>query len=580
MKPFIHLNARLLLLLACSVSASGQSGQYTHFIRQVNLPEGVTWDRQVAAQGSDVTSVGVGSGGARFELWSVSTSPLISYLVDTTVVSAYLPTATVAIQSEDPYAAFPRTRADRGFQVHVTVAGLLSGESDPEPSKSVNFLRFVQSYGTGGTGAGIDRSQATLLSQAPISTNGSHTFTYAINAVPGADRAKVRGEETFKVFSNGDYNMPPLEIDSKIIQIWPVASASISGITHGQVISSTVPPVTITLNDLYPDSRTYAQVYRGSPQLGTAGTVIPGSSLLIKDSVPSNRIMSLSSLDALIHSNGLWTMELLTQTPFGTDRLAAVSFAIEGHDRLQSLVMVKGNDTLIADGDSSPSSGDDTDFGTAPMDGDPLIRTYTIQNTGSSPLVLIGNPIVAISGAHASDFTLTQHPASTLPVGTSTSFQISFSPSAGSLRSATIGIDLGAPIGNTFDFAIHGSGPTRENWRLTHFGQPENSGDGADLYDFDHDGIANLIEYAFGLDPKNNSAGLLPTPQRVGGDQVIAFTRPIHVGDVTYGAEWSTSLAADSWQPIPNSAVLPEHSFSVPVSAKPKLYMRLKVTSP
>lgn len=538
------------------------------------------WDMEVAAQGSTLSPLSILPEGARFELWSVSHTPLRSYLLDTTVVSPYLPTATLAIQSEDPFAAFPRTRADRGFQVHVTVAGLLSGESDPESSKSVNFLRFVQSYGPGGTGAGIDRFQATLLSQASISTNGSQSFTYAINAVPGTDRTKVRGEETFKVVSIEDYSMPSGEIDSKIIQIWPVADGSISGITQGQVISGTVPPVTFTLNDLYPDSRTYAQVYRGSPQLGTAGTVVPGSSLLIKDVVPSNRVLSVSNLDALFHSNGLWTMELLTQTPFGIDRLAVISFTVEGHDHFQSQLMVKGNDTLIADGDLLPSSGDDTDFGSATVGGDPLIRTYTIQNTGSSPLVLSGSPIVAVSGAHASDFTLIQEPASTLPVGTSTSYQISFSPSAGALRSATVSIDLGAPIGNTFDFAIQGSGPTLESWRLIHFGNSENSGDGADLQDFDHDGIANIIEYAFGLDPKNNSAGLLPTPQPDGGEQVIRFTRPAEVVDVTYGAEWSTSLAPDSWQPIPNSAVYPEYSFRGPTGPRPKLYMRLKVTSP
>lgn len=538
------------------------------------------WDMQVAAQGSTLSPLPILPGGARFELWSISHTPLRSYLLDTTLVSPYLPTATVAIQSEDPFAAFPRTRADRGFQVHVTVAGILSGEFDPEHSKSVNFLRFVQSYGPGGTGAGIDPFQATLLSQASISTNGAQSFTYAINAVPGTDRAKVRGEETFKVVSIEDYSMPSGEIDSKAIQIWPVADGSISGITQGQVISGAVPPVTFTLNDLYPDSRTYAQVYRGSPQLGTSGTVVPGSSLLIKDVVPSNRILSVSNLDALFHSNGLWTMELLTQTPFGIDRLAVISFTVEEHDHFQSQLMVKGNDAIIADGDSSPSSGDDTDFGSATLNGDPVVHTYTIQNTSSFPLILNGNPIVSISGAHASDFTLIQEPASTLPVGTSTTFQISFSPGGGSWRSAMVGIDLGAPIGNTFDFAIQGSGPTRESWRLMHFGNTENSGDGADLQDYDHDGIANLIEYAFGLDPKNNSAGLLPAPQMENGRQVIRFTPPASVADVTYGAEWSTDLAPDGWQPILNEAVSPEYCFGIPVDSHPKFYMRIKVTSP
>ena len=33
-------------------------------------------------------------------------------------------------------------------------------------------------------------------------------------------------------------------------------------------------------------------------------------------------------------------------------------------------------------------------------------------------------------------------------------------------------------------------------WRQTYFGSPDNTGDGADLNEFDHDGIVNLLEFA------------------------------------------------------------------------------------
>ncbi len=119
-----------------------------------------------------------------------------------------------------------------------------------------------------------------------------------------------------------------------------------------------------------------------------------------------------------------------------------------------------------------------------------------------------------------------------------------------------------------------------QTWRQTWFGSPDNSGDGADLNDYDKDGLPNLIEFAFGLNPKQNSAGLLPRPQRSGPNFVITFTQPPGVSGITYGAEWSETLLPGSWTAVADTGTSPQHTFSVPIGTKTKLYMRLKVTSP
>ena len=123
-----------------------------------------------------------------------------------------------------------------------------------------------------------------------------------------------------------------------------------------------------------------------------------------------------------------------------------------------------------------------------------------------------------------------------------------------------------------------------ESWRLSYFGTPANSGNGADSNDFEKDGIANLIEFAFGLHPKQSSAGQLPRPQKVGGNFVVSFTQPAGVSGITYGAEWSTTMQPGSWTNITDTgntgASPPQHTFSVLTAARPELFMRLKVTSP
>ena len=317
------------VLLATCALAPAQTATYTNFIRQIQLPTAVQWDATVAATGSQLSALAINPGGARFELWTVMSSPLTSYLLDTRYVGAYVPQATVVVRSEDPYPTIRRTRADRPFYVDVTMAGLLNGATDPDASKSVTLMHYVQSYGAGGTGVSLDRTQATLLTQASVATNGLQTLTYTVNAVPGAVRTKVRGEERFSVFSLADYQAPASQLASQFIQIWPVADGSMAGITQGMLIRFTMPLLTLTLNDLYPNSTTYAQVYKGNPALGTTGTIVTGSALVISDTVPQSRVLTVQSYDGVFPDDGHWTMELLTVTPFGIDRLAYVSFDIQ-----------------------------------------------------------------------------------------------------------------------------------------------------------------------------------------------------------------------------------------------------------
>jgi hypothetical protein len=143
-----------------------------------------------------------------------------------------------------------------------------------------------------------------------------------------------------------------------------------------------------------------------------------------------------------------------------------------------------------------------------------------------------------------------------------------------------VGNGVGYEASNTATLSVSAMGTPLQIWRQTHFGAYDNAGAGADLNDFDHDGIPNLLEFAFGLDPKQNSAGQIPRAQRSGDNFVITFTQPTNVSGVTYGAEWSTALLPGSWTSIPNSSTPPQYTFSVPIESRAKLYMRLKVSAP
>jgi hypothetical protein len=115
-------------------------------------------------------------------------------------------------------------------------------------------------------------------------------------------------------------------------------------------------------------------------------------------------------------------------------------------------------------------------------------------------------------------------------------------------------------------------------WRKIHFGSTADSGNGANTFDFDRDGLANLIEYAFDLDPVKFDAGQLPQPIKIGQNFGYSFTPPAGAGGITYASEWSDDLSF--WQPVSNTGNAPQHIFSVPTTGETKRFLRLKVTAP
>jgi uncharacterized repeat protein (TIGR02543 family) len=120
---------------------------------------------------------------------------------------------------------------------------------------------------------------------------------------------------------------------------------------------------------------------------------------------------------------------------------------------------VRGNSILIGDGDTTPSTSDETDFGSVSVTSGTASHTFTIFNTGYDVLNLSGTPNVAVSGANAADFTVTAQPSSPVAITTgTTTFTVEFVPSAVGTRSATISIANDDSDENPYVFSIQGVG--------------------------------------------------------------------------------------------------------------------------
>ena len=113
---------------------------------------------------------------------------------------------------------------------------------------------------------------------------------------------------------------------------------------------------------------------------------------------------------------------------------------------------VTGNATAITNGSVTPSTTNWTDFGSTNS-----TRTFTINNTSSATGILnIG--AISISGANASDFTVTTLPSNSVGISSSTTFIVTFSPLAAGTRTATISIVNNDSSNNPYVFAIKGTG--------------------------------------------------------------------------------------------------------------------------
>ena len=122
-------------------------------------------------------------------------------------------------------------------------------------------------------------------------------------------------------------------------------------------------------------------------------------------------------------------------------------------------INLQGNTISITSGDATPDTADHTDFGAVSTASGTIVRTFTIQNTGTAALSLTdASPYVVISGANAADFTVTAIPSNSILAGNSTTFQVTFDPSADGLRTATISIANNDSNENPYTFAIQGNG--------------------------------------------------------------------------------------------------------------------------
>ena len=135
------------------------------------------------------------------------------------------------------------------------------------------------------------------------------------------------------------------------------------------------------------------------------------------------------------------------------------TFTIEGTGNGPE-INIRGGATPadIVNGDNTPSTTDNTNFGSADITTGTVAKTFTIQNTGNQSLT---TSTITFSGSTA--FTVTTSPAASVNAGGTTTFIVTFNPSVIGTATAIISIPNNDSDENPYTFTLTGTGTTTGN---------------------------------------------------------------------------------------------------------------------
>jgi hypothetical protein len=119
------------------------------------------------------------------------------------------------------------------------------------------------------------------------------------------------------------------------------------------------------------------------------------------------------------------------------------------------------------------------------------------------------------------------------------------------------------------------AGSALESWRWWHFQQLAATDAAADTADPDHDGVSNLWEFAFGLDPRSADAHRLPQPAVVGDFLKLEFVEPEFVSGIRFTAEESADL--EHWIPLAERGEGIQHRVEIRIHDATSAFVRWKV---
>lgn len=209
-------------------------------------------------------------------------------------------------------------------------------------------------------------------------------------------------------------------------------------------------------------------------------------------SAPSATVPAFGSTTVTIAFNpsGLGTRSAMFNIVNNDANENPYNFNIQGTGGTPEINIRSQYQVDIADGDMTPNTNDQTDFGEVSKDGGSVVVNLVIQNTGTGAMSV---GAASFSGTNAADFAIVSAPDATIAAGGSSRFKISFTPTSVGAKSAMFSIVNNDSNENPYNFALAGTGV--QTYKDT---DGDGVTDNKDIDD-DNDGIVDIQEQTDGL---------------------------------------------------------------------------------
>ena len=221
-------------------------------------------------------------------------------------------------------------------------------------------------------------------------------------------------------------------------------------------------------------------------------------------------------------------------------------------------------DQVIAENTSTPVLA--VTLGDALVTGNNLVLTASSANTN-----LVSNANIVLGGG-----------------GSSRTVQVTPAAFQSGAATITLVVNNGQPTASTAtnSFLITVLTSAAGSWRQQYFGTTANTGSAADTADPDGDGIANVMERFFGLNPlAADPSSALPAAAMLGTNLSLTYTHSLTATDLAYQVQWSPDLFGWLTNNVTDIGMSTNgnnevRQGSVPASTGNPLFMRVQVTSP
>lgn len=336
-KKFLTQSILAGLFASQAFSQADAEQEWNVTLRQRNLETGSVFYSSVDREGNAPSQAPVPEGGSEFTLWAYYNGPegTQEHFIDSALVGSYLPKGKLWITTPDPYSGgVPRTRIDQGFTLNFEVADLDTSAAATDAARKL-LLDHDLAVATNAVPADGSLGEAVDFEQRFLERNGVGSIRFPGSNIPGTDPFTDSGMEFFNLYALPDGDIAELQLSEARVQIWPLSSASFEGI-ESSASYNIVPEISVQLENLYPESETWVQVYRGPESVGTNGTRLSESMAIVNDVKPDNKVLSFKTLNTILNDNGEWTFEVLTKTPFGIERISWQTIVIDRNLELRA----------------------------------------------------------------------------------------------------------------------------------------------------------------------------------------------------------------------------------------------------